>query len=197
MTTSRAISSRRVNRAIGTPLQFCNQNAYTECMFSSPHSAQAGTRTARGSRLSMVMPRRPWAALAMIVVWIAAPTVAAACGVHCQTINLHACCQQRSMPMPSMPMPNTPASHRHMTNTPMPVSCGSAALEAASFSTTVSRENLSASAIARAAATNSSGAVGDSRAGLRSSLSTALTSSSRPTNRTALASAVSGVPLRI
>jgi len=166
-------------------------------MFSSPRSAHPAIRAARGSRLSMIIPRRPWAALAMIVLWAAAPAVAAACSVHCQTVNLHACCQQRSTPMPNMPMPNMPVPHRHTTNPPVPASCSAFGLEVTSFSVAVNRENLSVSAFARAAATISSAALSGSHAGRGLSPLAEVSSVSRSANHMALAPAVSAIPLRI
>lgn len=173
------------------PLQFCNQNVYTGSMFSSPRSTHPGVRAARRLWLSVIMPRRPWAALAMIVLWTATPAVAVACGVHCQAVNLHACCQQRSTSMPNMPMPNTPAPHRQMTNIPMPGSCSAFGLEAASFSVTVVRENHSTSAFARIPAAGSSGAVSGSHSGSE------VINPARSANRMALAPAASAIPLRI
>jgi hypothetical protein len=166
-------------------------------MFSSPRSTHPGVRAARNSRLSLIIPRRPWAALAMIVLWTAAPAFAAACGVHCHAVNLHACCQQRSMPMPNMPMSRIPLSHRDMTNTPMPASCNALVLEVASFSVTADSEELSASACARAAVTSSSAALSGSHAGRGSSSPPEVGGVSRSANRVALAPAVSAVPLRI
>jgi len=178
-------------------LRFCSHNAYTECMFSWPQSAHPSVRTACRLRQSVIMPRRPWAALAMIVLWTAAPAVAAACGVHCQTVKLHACCQQRDASMPNMPMPNMPTPHRRMTNPPMPASCGAFGLQEAAFSATVSRENLSVSAFARIAAPGSSAAVSSPPTSTDVSLSAALASISRLANRTVLGPAASGVSLRI
>jgi len=127
----------------------------------------------------------------MVVLWTATPAVAAACGVHCQAVNLHACCQQHGMPMPNTPMPNTPAPHRHMTNPPMPGSCSAFGFEAASVSATVAPENLSPSVFARTGATSSSAAVSGSHS---TSKAIQLASSA---NRGALAPAISAIPLRI
>ena len=181
----------RLSTSTGTFLQFCSHSTYTGFMFSSLRSAYPGVRAARRLWQSVIASGRPWAALAMIVLWTAAPAVAAACSVHCQTVNLHACCQQHSASMPNMPMPNTPAPHRHMTNPPMSGSCSAFGFEAAFVSATVAPENPFASAFARTVAMSSFGAGSDSHS---ASKVIKLASSA---NRDALAPAISAVPLRI
>jgi len=177
-------------------LQFRCRSTYTEFMFSSPRSPHDGVRARIRPRRSTTISRRPWASLAMIFVWTAAPAAAAACGVHCQSINVHACCQQHRMPMRNMPMPNMPMPHRHMTNLPMPNSCGAFVLEAASIPATVVPENRSASAFARIRAAGLSGAVSDLRA-VPDYSSFAAASLAHSPSRMGLALAPSAIPLRI
>lgn len=139
----------------------------------------------------MIISRRPRAVFAVIVLWMAAPTVVAVCGVPCQTVNLRACCQHHSTPMPNMPMPNAPASHRHITNTPMPGLCSAGGFEAAFCFTTITPENRSAAPFARTAA------AGVSRAISALHSASEVINFARLANRGAPAPAISGVPLRI